>query len=73
MVLVYRNHNANNLSYQTIGGSWSTVMGYYVINTWVLKLTRVFQELLIIQEYASDILILRLESVKTIGKINMFE
>ena len=60
--LVYPNNNAKNSRYQSYGGSWATVMGQYVLDPWILKLSVVPQELCIIQDYASDLLLLRLAS-----------
>eukprot|EP00978_Attheya_sp_CCMP212_P010704 scaffold26027_cov70-Attheya_sp.AAC.9 len=42
------------------GGSWATVMSQYVLDPWILKLAGVPQELWRIQDYASDLLVLRL-------------
>ena len=43
-------------------------MGNFVLDTWVLKLARVSQELWIIQNYFSDPFVPHLASVKTTEK-----
>jgi hypothetical protein len=55
------------------GGSWATVMGQYVLDPWILKLAGVPQELWRIQDYASDLLVLRLASGVTLEKVNFVE
>ena len=60
--LVDPNNNANNSRYQGYGRSWATVMGKYVLDPWILKLSGVPQELRRIQNYAYDILVLSLAS-----------
>jgi hypothetical protein len=55
------------------GGSWATVMGHYVLDPWILKLAGVSQELWRVQDYASDLLVLRLASGVTLEKINLIE
>eukprot|EP00978_Attheya_sp_CCMP212_P019618 scaffold55228_cov62-Attheya_sp.AAC.11 len=51
------NHNAKNSRYQMIGGSWATTT---IMDPWILKSPGVPQELWRIQDYASDLLVLRL-------------
>ena len=68
--LVDPNNNANNSRYQSYGRSWATVMGKYVLDPWILKLSGVPQELWRIQYYASDLLVLRLVSGVTLEKFN---
>ena len=71
--MVDTNHNAKYSWYQMIGGYWETVMGKYFLDPWILKLAGVSQELWRIQDYASDLLVLRLASAETIYKVNLVE
>eukprot|EP00957_Ditylum_brightwellii_P017507 1319320-Ditylum_brightwellii.AAC.1 len=56
-----------------IGDSWANVMGFYVLDPWLLKISGVSQELWRVKDYASDLLILRLSSAKTIELLNQLE
>ena len=48
-------------------------MVHYFLDTWILKLYKVPQELWKNQDYDFNLLVLLLSSVKIIGKINMVE
>eukprot|EP00978_Attheya_sp_CCMP212_P000272 scaffold503_cov71-Attheya_sp.AAC.2 len=48
-------------------------MGQYVLDPWILKLAGVPQELWRIQDYASDLLVLRLASGVTLEKVSLVE
>eukprot|EP00957_Ditylum_brightwellii_P157640 11998155-Ditylum_brightwellii.AAC.1 len=56
-----------------IGGSWATVMGFYVLDPWLLKIAGMSQELWRVKDYESDLLILRLSSAKTMEWFNQLE
>ena len=73
MALMDPNHDEFNSMFQMIEGSWETFMVHYVLDTWIIKLSRVSQELRIIQDYDSNLLVISIASVKKLGKINMVE
>ena len=73
MALMDPNHDEFNSMFQMIEGSWATFMVHYVLDTWIIKLSRVSQELRIIQDYDSNLLVISIASVKKLGKINMVE
>ena len=60
------NHNGKNMRYQLIGGSGisSAVIGKYTFDPMLLKLAGVPRELVRIDDYASDALVLKLASLK---------
>jgi hypothetical protein len=70
-----RNHNVKNLRYQEIGGSGEVpaVIGNYVFDSMMLKMARVARELLCIDDFASDSLVLRLASHQTVSKLLCLE
>ena len=51
----------------------ATVMGQFALDPWILKLAGVPQELWRIQDYASDLLVLRLSSGVTLQKVDIVE
>ena len=65
------NHDVKNLRYQEIGGSGDVpaVIGNYVFDTMLLKMAKVPRELLCIEDYASDALVLRLASHQTVHRL----
>jgi len=69
------NHNVKNLRYQEIGGSGEVpaVIGNYVFDSMMLKMARVARELLRIDDFASDALVLRLASHQTVSKLLCLE
>ena len=73
MALMDPNHDEFNSMFQMIEGSWETFMVHYVLDIWIIKLSRVSQELRIIQDYDSNLLVISIASVKKLGKINMVE
>jgi len=69
------NHNIKNFRYQEIGGSGLVpgVIGKYVFNVMLLKMAGVVRDLLRIDDFASDALVLRLASHDTVGKLIDFD
>ena len=51
-----------------IWGSWEKFMVHYVLDPWMMKLSILYQELWIIQDYAYYLLVLCMVYVKSIGK-----
>ena len=69
------NHGVKNFCYQEIGGSRLVpgVIGKYIFDVMLLKMVGVAQELLHIDDFASDALLLRLASHAIVGKLLDFE
>jgi hypothetical protein len=67
------NHNVKNLRYQLIGGSSAATLGHYCFDPYMLLIAGVTKEVIRVEDYASDALVLRLASVKTIEKLNRLE
>ena len=69
------NHNVKNLRYQDFGGSGDVlaVIGNYVIDSMLLRIAKVAKELIRIEDFASDALVLRLASSKTISALLTIE
>jgi hypothetical protein len=63
------NHNVKNCRYQMIGGSCAAVLGMFCFDPWSLKIAGVAQELIRIDDFASDAVVLRLASANTITKV----
>ena len=68
MATIYTNRNLNNYRYQIIGVSCAAIMGSYVLDPWLLNMDGVSNELWRIQDYASDLLVLHIDSTRTINK-----
>jgi hypothetical protein len=66
------NHNVKNTRYQLIGGLSCAVIGSYVLDPWYLKMANIHQKLWRIDDYASDIVVLLLASVKTIQSLHLY-
>jgi hypothetical protein len=62
LCLIDTNHNVKNRRYQLIGGSSAAVIGKYVLNLSLLKMTGIAKELWRIDDGASDTVVLRLAS-----------
>ena len=58
VVLVDTNHNINNFRYQLLGGLSPAYFGLYVFDLYLLKLDDISQKLWIIEDYASDAIVL---------------
>jgi hypothetical protein len=68
------NHNVKNYRYQgIIGGNSVKTIGNHVIDTGLLKKIAIPNELYRIKDFASDSLVLRLNSADTVSKILMLE
>ena len=67
--LVDTNHNYKNLRYQVIGGSSVLIMGDYVIDPQMLSMGGVAKEIWRPTDWASDLLVLRLNSADTITRL----
>jgi hypothetical protein len=67
--LVDSNHNCKNLQYQVIGGSCVLVLGYYIIDPQMLVLCGVAKEIWRPTDWASDLLVLKLNSSDTVMKL----
>eukprot|EP00956_Cyclotella_meneghiniana_P010341 scaffold14318_cov102-Cyclotella_meneghiniana.AAC.1 len=65
------NHNVKNYRYQEIGGSGfvPAVIGNFIFDVMLLKMAGVPRELLRIDDFASDAIVLRLASHSTVGKL----
>ena len=63
------NHNVKNSRYQLIGGSSAATIGSFVFDPWLLKEAGVAKELIRVEDYASDVCVLRLASASTVKKI----
>ena len=63
------NLNVKNSRYQLIGGSSPASIGYYTFDPWLLKQAGISKELIRVEDYASDAVVLRLASLKTIEKM----
>lgn len=70
VALVDTNHNGKNKRYQLFGGSSPESIGRYVFDSYLLVLAKVEQELVRVKDYASDALILRLASSRTVSKLH---
>ena len=61
------NQNIKNLRYQIIGGSYTAPFGCYVFDPWILKITEdVHKEVIWVKDYAYDMGIIILESLKVV-------
>lgn len=67
------NYNMKNLRYQLVGGSSITVLGKEVVDPFLLKIAGITTELWKIDDYASDLIVLRLASTRILTKICMLE
>ena len=54
------NHNLKNLRYHMIGGSYSPVVGVHVIDMWLIKMGGVAWDLIRVNDFASDLIVLKL-------------
>jgi len=63
------NHNAKNNRYQILGGSSAASIGQYIFDPHLLVQAGVASELIRINDYASDALVLRLASHQTLQKL----
>ena len=63
------NRNVNSYRYHIIGASCAAIMGSYVLDPWLLDMDGVSNELWRIQDYASDLLVLHIDSTRTIKKL----
>ncbi len=66
------NHNVKNARYQLIGGSLCAVIGSYILDPWYLMMVDIHQNLWRIDDYASDVAVLLLASVKTIQALHSY-
>ena len=71
VALVDTNHNAKNFRYQMIGGSCVVIMGNHVLDPGLLSLALVAVELWRIKDWASDLVVSRLASAKSVAKVAM--
>ena len=62
-----------NARYQVVGGSSPLVMGIYVIDPFLLKASGITQEHWRIEDYASDLMVLRLASTVSVQKLVQLE
>ena len=69
MAIINTNNNVKNSRYQIIGGSCSAIMGFYVFDPWLLKISGFTRKIWRIQDYASDMLVLSLAYAITIEKL----
>ena len=69
VALVDTNHNTKNFRYQAIGGSCVAIMGDHVFDPMLLSLAGVPVELWRVKDWASDLVVLRLASADTVGKL----
>jgi hypothetical protein len=67
--LVDSNHNYKNFRYQVIGGSCVLVLGNYIIDPQMLVLCGVAKEIWRPTDWASDLLVLKLNSLDTVTKL----
>ena len=67
--IVDTDNNFKNSRYHLIGGSCAAIMGSYVSYPWLLKMAGVFNKLCKIQDCDSDMLVLCLDSARTIEKL----
>ena len=63
------NHNNNNASTKTVGGSCAAVIGLYCFDPWILNMAGVEKELIQLEVFASDAVVLRLEYPSTTKKL----
>jgi hypothetical protein len=66
------NHDVKNHRYQLIGGSSPASVGYFVFDSFLLKLAGVAKELIGVKDFASDALPMQLASISTIRKVIEF-
>ena len=62
-----------NTRYQLIGASSYAVLGENVFDPWLLRLAKILQQLLRIEEYASDVIFLYLASAKSVRQLVQLE
>jgi len=67
------NHNVKNLQYQLIDGSSAATLGHYCFDPYMQHVAGVAKDVIRVEYYASDALVLRLASVKTNEKLNQLE
>ena len=67
--LIDTNHNVKNNCYQMICGSCTAILGGYVYGIGLLQASGVTRELWQPEDFASDLLVLKLNSHTTIKKI----
>ena len=67
--LVDTNHNTKNFRCQGIGRSYVVIMGNHVLDTELLSLAGIAQELWRVKDWASDLVALKLASNATISKV----
>ena len=67
--VVDTNHNCKNFRYQVIGGSCVLMMGCYCIDPQMLVLCGIAKEIWRPTDWASDLLVLKLNSAETITKL----
>ena len=63
------NHNVKNCRYQLVGGSCAAAIGFYCFDPWLLKMSGVAKELIWVEDFASDAVVLRLASASTVKKM----
>ena len=71
--LIDTDHNAKNFRYQLLGGSSVVMMGNFIIDPELLRLARVEIDLWRVKDFASDLLVLKLASEKTINKLSQLD
>ena len=67
LALTEKNNNVKNTRYQLIGASYYAVLGENVFDPWLLRLAKILQQLLRIEEYASDVIFLYLPTLSVNG------
>ena len=73
VALVDTNHNINNLRYKLLGDLLPASFGLYVFDLWLLNLANISQTFWIIENYASDAIVLQLESSDMVQKLIALE
>ena len=62
------NHNVKNCCYELVGGYCAAVFGLYCFEPWLLKMAGVAKELLWVEDFVSDAVVLRVASPSTTKK-----
>jgi len=67
--LVDTNHNCKNFRYQFLGYSCCLIMGSHMVNCNLLSLAGISEDIWRVKDWASDLVVLRMASLKTITAI----
>ena len=67
------NHNSKNYRGQMVSGTSAASIGNFVVDPWMLKMVNVAKKLYLVEDWASDAVLLRLSSSKNVSKTDWLQ